>query len=239
LLTNQRQTINTSQLFAAIQALGSTESSKVAIRTDSFYIYGGAAGSARCWKVRGWKNTKGAVVPNTALCEAPTDELDRQDRVVESVRIPSHVGIEGNVEADRLANLGRESSPLYPKNTSSDPASNYSTQSPRKKRKVNIKGNPSASPFLSPDESLLLLDSLGLVPLYDCSSHSGTDSGSDTASTADQDYFPSDSVPAASTDSEYLLGRIGLCQCGAKPGFWAILQFFADNFCRLSLHLPR
>jgi len=32
------------------------------------------------------------------------------------VKIPSHVGIEGNVEADRLANQGRESSPLYPPN---------------------------------------------------------------------------------------------------------------------------
>jgi len=102
-------------LCAAIQALGSTDSSKIAICTASSYVYGGAAGSARRWKVRGWKNTKGAVVPNTALWEALIDELDRQGRVVEWVKIPSHVGIEGNVEADRLANVGGESSPLYPK----------------------------------------------------------------------------------------------------------------------------
>jgi len=44
-------------------------------------------------------------------------ELDRQCRIVRWVKIPSHVGIEGNVEADRLVKLGRESSPLYHKNT--------------------------------------------------------------------------------------------------------------------------
>jgi len=49
----------------------------------------------------------------------------------------------------------------------------------------------------------LLLDSLGLVPLYDGSPHSGTDSGSVAASTDDQDYLSSDSVSTASTDSDY------------------------------------
>uniref|UniRef100_A0A7S1NPN4 RNase H type-1 domain-containing protein n=1 Tax=Eutreptiella gymnastica TaxID=73025 RepID=A0A7S1NPN4_9EUGL len=89
-----RQIVSTAELFAAIQALGSTDSAEVAICTDSSYVYGGAAGSARRWKVRGWKNTKGAVVPNTALRDALMDEVDRQGRVVEWVKIPS--GVKGN-----------------------------------------------------------------------------------------------------------------------------------------------
>ena len=77
LLINQRQTVNTAEIFAATQALGSRSSANVAICTDSSYVYGGATVSARRRKVMGWKNTKGDVVPNTALCEALIDELDR------------------------------------------------------------------------------------------------------------------------------------------------------------------
>jgi len=111
---------------------------------------------------------------------------------VQWVEIPSHVGIEGNVEANRLANLGRESSPLYPRHTPSGPSSSHSSQSPHRKRKVNVECTSLASPFLSADESLLLLDSLGLVPLSDCPFHSATDSGGDIASTDDQSYLSSE-----------------------------------------------
>jgi len=79
--TNQCQIVNTAELFAAIQTLGFTDSAKIAICTDASYE---ELRSARRWKVRGWKNTKGAVVPNTALWEALIDELDRQGRLVES-----------------------------------------------------------------------------------------------------------------------------------------------------------
>ena len=68
--TDQRQTVNTAELFATIQALRSTGSSNSAICTDSSYVYGGASGSARRWKVRGWKNTKGVIALNVGLWDS-------------------------------------------------------------------------------------------------------------------------------------------------------------------------
>jgi len=76
------QTINTAQLFAAVQALSATSSTKVAICTDSSYVYGGAMGSARRWKVRGRRNSTGAFVPNITLWEALIVDFEKQDRVV-------------------------------------------------------------------------------------------------------------------------------------------------------------
>jgi len=86
---------------------------------------------------------------------------------------------------------------------SSDLESNYGTQSPRKKQKVGIEGIPPTSPFLSPHDSLQLLNSLGLVPLGDRTAHSSSSSGSDAALTNERGYFSSDSFSNASTDSEY------------------------------------
>mmetsp|Transcript_127872 Transcript_127872/g.220994 ORF Transcript_127872/g.220994 Transcript_127872/m.220994 type:complete len:93 (-) Transcript_127872:102-380(-) len=57
---------------ATTQALRS-ESSKIAIYTDSSHVYGGASGSARHWKVRGWKDTKGVVVLNIELWDSLID----------------------------------------------------------------------------------------------------------------------------------------------------------------------
>jgi len=225
--TDQRQTVNTAELFASIRALGATDSAKVAICTDSSYVYGGATGSARRWKVRGWKNAKGVVVSNPALWDLLINELDRPGRVVQWVKIPSHVGIEGNTEADRLANIGRESSPLYPKRTTSGPTTSHGTQplskrrkinikpaplaSPtprttqplRKKRKIDIENAPPASPFLTADESLELLDSLGLVPLSDSLFDPATDSDSNTTFSDDLAYLSPETASTVSTDSGY------------------------------------
>ena len=103
----------------------------------------------------------------------------------------------------RLANLGRESSPLYPSNTLADPTAGHIVHSPCKKRKVTPDGNPPDSPFLSPDESLLLLGSLGLVPISDGLSDATHASGSDTTSSNGQGHLTSDTVSTASTDSGY------------------------------------
>mmetsp|Transcript_137376 Transcript_137376/g.238948 ORF Transcript_137376/g.238948 Transcript_137376/m.238948 type:complete len:136 (-) Transcript_137376:522-929(-) len=117
--------------------------------TDSLYVYGGASGSARRGKIRGWKNSQGVVVVNIPLWEMLIVELDRPGKVVQWVQIPSHVGTEGNVEADRLANIGRESSPLCPQNAITGPAADGTLQLPCKKRKANIGNDPPDSPFLS------------------------------------------------------------------------------------------
>ena len=201
--TDLLQTNNVAELFATIKALGSTTSTKIAICTDSSYVYGGGTGSARRWKVRGWKNANGAAVPHFALWDLLITELDRPLREVQWVKIPSHVGIGGNVEADRLANLGRESSPLYPSDTLAGPAADHLVHSPSKKRKVTHADNPSDFSFLSPDESLLLLGSLGLVPFSDGPSDASSACGSDTASSNGQGHLTSDTVSTASTDSGY------------------------------------
>ena len=142
-------------------------------------------------------------MPHFALWDLLITELDRPLREVQWVKIPSHVGIEGNVEADRLANLGRESSPLYPCDTLADPTADHLVHSPSKKRKVTHADNPSDFSFLSPDESLLLLGSLGLVPFSDGPSDASSACGSDTASSNGQGHLTSDTVSTASTDSGY------------------------------------
>jgi len=54
------------------------------------------------------------------LWEALIVKLEKQGRVVKWVKVTSHAGIEGNMEADRLANQGRLSSLLYPDETADD-----------------------------------------------------------------------------------------------------------------------
>ena len=129
--------------------------------------------------------------------------------------------------SDRLANLGRESSPLYPKHTTSGPTTSHgaqplckrrkinnepaplasptprTTQPLRKKRKIDIDNAPLASPFLTTDESLVLLDSLGLVPLSDSPFDPATDSDSNTTSSDDLVYLSPETASTVSTDSGY------------------------------------
>ena len=48
----------------------------IALCTDSQYVYLGAAGAARLWKARGWKENKGPI-PTVLIWERLLDELDR------------------------------------------------------------------------------------------------------------------------------------------------------------------
>ena len=49
---------------------------------------------------------------NVSLWKELLHELDSIDRIVKWIKAPSHVGIQGNEEADSLAEDGRLSSPL-------------------------------------------------------------------------------------------------------------------------------
>ena len=102
---NFRRTINTAELYGAIQALRSTSAARVAVCTDSTCVYLGATGAAFRWKARGWLNSAGSKVPDVALWEELLQE--KQGRTIQWVKVPSHVGIEGNSQADLLANDGR------------------------------------------------------------------------------------------------------------------------------------
>jgi len=177
---------------------------QVAFCTDSSYVDGGAAGSARRGKVRGWKNAKGAVVPNTALWEALIEELDMQGRVVEWVKVLSHVGIEGRVEADRLANQVMSLARFIQKtNFAVLKKTNYGVPSPQKKGKVDSEGDFPRSPFSSRNKSVSLLNSLCLVPLSDRVSYSSSECGSEATEPDERGHWSSDSDSTAPTGSEY------------------------------------
>ena len=108
-----RQTNNTAELFATVRALQLLPPGRYAFCSDSSYVILGASGVAKRWKIRGWKGSCGPVA-NVAIWEELLHELDQPGKTIRWVKVPSHVSVEGNNEADRPADLGRLSSPLHP-----------------------------------------------------------------------------------------------------------------------------
>ena len=134
--TTLRQTNNHAELMAALRMLEIFTTGNIAIGTDSQYVILGATGAARLWKLRGWKRSCDPV-SNLSLWEQPLLELDRPGRTVHWIKVPSHVHIDGNNEADRLAEQGRMSHPKFPE--LSTPAMNslqYHTPKAHKRRKL-------------------------------------------------------------------------------------------------------
>ena len=111
---HMKQTINTAEFPAAMQALRlHANEPKVAICTDSEYVLKGAQGAARRWQARGWVGSAGPV-SNIPLWKELLQHLDSTFQDMLWVKVPSHVNVEGNEQADTLANNGRLSNPLYP-----------------------------------------------------------------------------------------------------------------------------
>ena len=108
-----RQTNNTAEFLAVIRALQIFTSGKIAICTDSEYVFLGATGAARWWKLRGWTGSSGPV-SNVPLRELLLDTLSTHTASIKFIKVPSHVEILGNNEADHLANQGRLSHPRCP-----------------------------------------------------------------------------------------------------------------------------
>ena len=108
-----RQTNNTAELLAVVRALQILSFGKVAICTDSEYVFLGATGAARRWKLRGWTGSSGPV-SNVPLWELLLDTLSAHTGSIKFIKVPSHVDILGNNEADRLAEQGRLSHPRCP-----------------------------------------------------------------------------------------------------------------------------
>ena len=108
-----RQTNNSAELLAVIRALRIFSTGVIAICTDSQYLVLGATGAARRWRVRGWIGSSGPV-SNVPVWEQLLAALDGNPRTVHWVKVPSHVTIEGNNEADRLADQGRQLHPRFP-----------------------------------------------------------------------------------------------------------------------------
>ena len=143
-----RQTIHIAELYGAIQALRSTSAARVAVCTDSSYVSPSATGAAFRWKARGWLNSAGTNVPNVALWEELLQELEKQGRTIQWVKVPSHVGIEGNSQIDLLANEGRLANPLYPPKQQTTQHGESVRGPPKRDGKLNL-GPPHARPSSS------------------------------------------------------------------------------------------
>ena len=104
-------TNNTAELYAALQAIKLFPGGKLAICTDSALVFLGASGKAHKWALNNWVGSKGPL-SNVALWKELLTELDSPSRDIKWIKVPSHVGIQGNEEADSLAEIGRLSSPL-------------------------------------------------------------------------------------------------------------------------------
>ena len=98
-------TNNRMELLAAIKALNALNGPReVTLYTDSTYVMKGINEWLPEWKKRGWKTSAKKPVKNKDLWEA----LDQAilPHKIEWQWVRGHTGVEGNEEADALANLG-------------------------------------------------------------------------------------------------------------------------------------
>ncbi len=101
-------TNNRMELTAVIEALNALKGSRsVILHTDSKYVKDGIESWIENWKKRGWKTAAKKPVKNQDLWMALDDARSRHD--IDWRWVKGHAGIEGNEEADRLANLGIDS----------------------------------------------------------------------------------------------------------------------------------
>ena len=199
---NMKQTNNAAELMAALRTLQLHPFGKLAICSDSEYVLLGAKGAAKRWKIKGWVGSCG-LVSNIPIWELFLAELEREGRKILWIKVPSHVTITGNNEADRLTKIGLHAHPLYPfHQTPHKEATVASTPLPPLKRARTDLGTPLtmdiaqrlnfsvASPGTMPldsDHATALLTTLCLEPMDELRAFSLEDvpdpGGSNTAST--------------------------------------------------------
>ena len=141
--------------MAALRALELFTTRDIAICTESQYVILGATGAARRWKLRGCKGFRGPV-PNVSLWEQLLLELDTPGRTVLWVKVPSHVHVEGNKEADTLAEQGRMSHPKFP--GLATPVANSlhcsTPKAPKRRKTLTTQLSPSVAVALDPPPPL-------------------------------------------------------------------------------------
>ena len=111
---HERQTVNRAELQAAIEVLKyyGMQSIRLAVATDSAYVFSGVQGTALRWRANGWVTAQGPV-PNVDQWIDLMNLIDSAVATLEWIKVPSHSGIAGNDRADQLAEEGRKASPLY------------------------------------------------------------------------------------------------------------------------------
>jgi len=98
-------TNNRMELMAAIEALNALKGPRsVILYTDSKYVMDGINSWIEGWKKRGWKTAGRKPVKNRDLWQALDKAVARHD--IEWNWVRGHTGVDGNEEADALANRG-------------------------------------------------------------------------------------------------------------------------------------
>ena len=97
--THLHQTNNTAEIYAAPQTLKLFPIGKVAVCTDSSLVHLGATGKAKKWALNNWVGSRGPL-SNVEPWKELLTEFESPHRTVKWIKVPSHVGIQGNEEAD-------------------------------------------------------------------------------------------------------------------------------------------
>ena len=93
--------------MAAIEGLGLVpRTTELQLCVDSQLVTDGATLWLAGWKRRGWKTKKGQAIRNVDLWQRMDEEIQRRQARQEWVKVPSHVELEGNEHADKLADEG-------------------------------------------------------------------------------------------------------------------------------------
>ncbi len=98
-------TNNRMEMRAAIEALNALKGPReVILHTDSKYVMDGINRWMPAWKKRGWKTANKKPVKNQDLWQELDEAVSRHKIKWKWVR--GHTGVDGNEEADALANRG-------------------------------------------------------------------------------------------------------------------------------------
>ena len=98
-------TNNRMEMRAAIEALNALKGPReVILHTDSKYVMDGINQWMPAWKKRGWKTANKKPVKNQDLWQELDEAVSRHKIKWKWVR--GHTGVDGNEEADELANRG-------------------------------------------------------------------------------------------------------------------------------------
>ena len=114
-------------------------------------------------KASGWIGSIGTRVSSVTLSNSLLLELDNPDRLIEWVKLYSHVGIQDHTRANLLADGGRMVNPLNLAPEGGIQCSELRGEPPPK-RGGNVDPGPSPTGYvaLTPEDAAAFLDYLGL-----------------------------------------------------------------------------
>jgi ribonuclease HI len=110
---SQEQTNNRAELLAALHGLRTRDPQKVTVLvTDCEYLVNGYNIHLPKWQRHNWSTASGQIAHADIWKRLFHLRTKYPDSIIVT-HCPSHIGIHGNTLADKLANKGRENSPLW------------------------------------------------------------------------------------------------------------------------------